>query len=46
MDSDCKMLAKSPKTTKNTQNIKNGYTISSRIEGCQIQDIVADIEFE
>lgn len=38
---DCKMLAKSPKTRKNTQNIKNNYTKYGEIELDQTQDIDA-----
>ena len=42
----CKMLAKSLKTMKNTQNIKNNYTKYSNITLGQTQYIVAEIEFE
>lgn len=43
---DCKMLAKSLKTMKNTQNIKNNYTKYSNITLGYTQYIVAEIEFE
>ena len=42
----CKMLAKSLKTMKNTQNIKNDYTEYSNIKLGWTQYIVAKIEFE
>ena len=45
-DYGCKMLAKSSKTMKNTQNIKNNYTKYSNITLGQTQYIVAEIEFE
>lgn len=43
---DCKMLAKSPETIKNAQNIKNNYTKYSNVKHDQTQYIVAEIEFE
>ena len=43
---DCKMLAKSPETIKNAQNIKNNYTKYSNVKHDQKQYIVAEIEFE
>ena len=43
---DCKMLAKSPETIKNVQNIKNNYTKYSNVKHDQTQYIVAEIEFE
>ena len=42
----CKMLAKSPKTMKNAQNIKNNYTKYSDTTLDQTQYIVAKIEME
>ena len=43
---DCKMLAKSPETIKNAQNIKNNYTKYSNVKHDYTQYIVAEIEFE
>ena len=42
----CKMLAKTPKTTKNMQNFKNDYTKYGNEKSVQTQYIVAEIEFE
>ena len=44
--SDCKMLAKSPKMTKNIQNFKNNCTKYRCLQFGQTQYIVAEIEFE
>ena len=44
--SGCKMLAKSPETIKNAQNIKNNYTKYSNTKLDQTQYIVAQIENE
>ena len=46
IERDCKMLAKSPKTTKNMQNFKNNCTKYRCLQFGQTQYIVADIEFE
>ena len=42
----CELLAKSPQTIKNIQNIQNDYTKYSDVKLDQIQYIVAEIELE
>lgn len=40
------MLAKSPKTIKNAENIKNNYTKYGDVSSYWTQYIVSEIEFE